>query len=198
MNPEIQAADRDVVTTEADAVVVAVSADAGLTGPAADLDKATDGLISRLVESKEITAKKCEITPILGAAGARARQLVVVGLGKADRAGGLDADVAFRAAATAARHLAAKERGRIAYFLADDWSPRLIESGLAGALVGCQGMEMPNFSHPGSLKYQRYQAHRFDPYPEPGVGPAMPESRPRSYIRPPVEPSRARWTRAGY
>lgn len=74
----------------------------------------------------------------------------------------------------------------------------LIASAAIVALAGCQGMEMPNFSHPGSLKYQRFQAHRFDPYPEPGVGPAMPGSRPRSYIRPPVEPSRARWTRGGY
>ncbi len=69
------------------------------------------------------------------------------------------------------------------------------------SLAGCQGMEVPNFSHPGSLKYQRFQAHRFDPYPEPGVGPAMPGTRPRSYSRPPAEPSRARWTlgaRGGY
>ncbi len=139
---KIRSIKTSVTETEADAVVVGLSADSAPAGPAAEVDKATDGLISRIVESKEFTGKICEIMPIWGAAGVNAPQVLVVGLGDAGAAGGLKSDVAFRAAAAASRHLAAKQHGRVAFFLGDDWSAGLVESGVAGAMAGCHGQDL--------------------------------------------------------
>src|SRR5205085_1008535 len=113
---------------EADAVVAGIYADSSPAGAAAELDRATGGLLSRLVERKEVTGKKNEITTILGPAGIKAHTAVVVGLGPKDA---FDRGAAFRAASAAAKHVAAKERGKVGYFLADDWSPELAESGVA-------------------------------------------------------------------
>ena len=139
MTPEIRSIKTSVTETEAEAVVVGVFADSTPAGPAAEVDRATDGLISSLIESKEISGKACETVPIWGATGVNARQVVLVGLGSADSLG---PDVAFRAAAAAARHLADKERVHVAYFLDDDWADNLVESAIAGALVGSQGQDL--------------------------------------------------------
>jgi hypothetical protein len=68
---------------------------------------------------------------------------------------------------------------------------------ILGAL-GCQAPEkrktaLPNVEHPGSAAVQQKRALRFDPYPEPNVGPGMSDVRPRDYENPPAESSRARW-----
>lgn len=60
--------------------------------------------------------------------------------------------------------------------------------------VGCQ-LEPPAIFNPGDLDYQRARAHRYDPFPDPQAGPAIPEARPREFANPPPEASRARWQR---
>lgn len=128
-----------VTQLEADAIVVGIYADSSPAGAAAELDKATGGLLSRLIERKEITGKKNELTTILGPAGVKAHTAVVVGLGSKDS---FDRGVAFRAAATASKHLAGKERGKVGYYLADDWTGEQAESGVAGSIVGCVGQDL--------------------------------------------------------
>ncbi len=135
----VSATSVSVTQLEADAVVVAVYADSPPAGAAAELDKATGGLLSRLIERKEISGKKNEITTILGPAGVKAHTAVVVGLGPKDS---FDRGVAFRAAATASKSLAGKERAKVGYYLADDWSPDQAESGVAGSIVGCVGQDL--------------------------------------------------------
>ena len=128
-----------VTAIEADTVVVGVFAEAPLAGSALQLDQATGGLLTRLLERKEITGKRNELVTILGPAGIKASTALVVGLGEH---ASLDRGCAFRAAATAARQLAGRERGKVAFFLAEDWSPELAESGIAGSLVGCVGQDL--------------------------------------------------------
>jgi len=136
---KVVSTDVAIAQIEADAVVVGIFAKAAPRGPAAEVDKATGGLIGRLVETKEITGAAGEAVPILGAAGVKAGQVVVVGLGEEK---GFDRGAAFRAAGTAARILAGKERRRVAYYLADGWSAEQNEAGLAGAIVGFQGQDL--------------------------------------------------------
>jgi hypothetical protein len=62
-------------------------------------------------------------------------------------------------------------------------------------IAGCQNIAPPDFGHPGRLRDQQYNAHRFDPFPD-TAAPGAADIRPREYDRPPPEPSRARWTRA--
>lgn len=135
----VSATSVSVTQLEADAVVVGIYADSSPAGAAAELDKATGGLLTRLIERKEITGKKNEITTILGPAGVKAHTAVVVGLGPKDT---FDRGVAFRAAATASKHLAGKERAKVGYYLADDWTAQQSESGVAGSIVGCVGQDL--------------------------------------------------------
>ena len=130
---------QNVLTIEADAVVVGVFSDTGMTTAAIEVDRAGGGLLARLIESKEIAGKPYELTPLWSAPGVRAPLVLVVGLGEQAK---FDQGMAFRAAAAAARQAAARPRARVAFYLpcgpADEW----VAGGIAGALAGCQGQDL--------------------------------------------------------
>jgi hypothetical protein len=67
--------------------------------------------------------------------------------------------------------------------------------GIPAILAGCN-LEPPAIFNPGDLQYQRARANRYDPFPDPQAGPAIPEVRPREFSNPPPEASRARWQKA--
>jgi leucyl aminopeptidase len=50
--------------------------------------------------------------------------------------------MAFRSAGAAARSLAGKARGEVAFFLNDGWTAAVNESALCGAIVGCHGQDL--------------------------------------------------------
>ncbi|HET6878589.1 MAG TPA: leucyl aminopeptidase [Pirellulales bacterium] len=135
---QLSSTDQSAVAVEAEALVVGVFADGRLSGAAADADKASGGLLSRLLEKKELSGKPYELTTLWQVPGVRAPQVLVVGLGKQAE---FDRGTALRTAAAAARQLASKERGRVAFFLPCG-SDALAESGIAGALMGCQGQDL--------------------------------------------------------
>ncbi|HEX4000886.1 MAG TPA: leucyl aminopeptidase [Pirellulales bacterium] len=135
-----------LATTAADAIVVGIFSDSPLAGPAAEADRAIGGLLSKLIERKEITGKRFELTTLLAPSGIAARQLLVVGTG--DRAK-FDAGTAHRVAAAAARHLAGKARARVAFFFGDGGADcsqpaamAITEAAVAGAIVGSQGQDL--------------------------------------------------------
>lgn len=123
----------------ADALVIGVYAESPPAGFAAEFDRASGGLLTRLIEAKEICGKKCEVVTLLAPTGVKAKQVVVVGLGPKDA---LDLGVAYRAAGSAAKMLAGKERGRVAFYLADNWPADVIEAAVCGSLVGCVGQDL--------------------------------------------------------
>ncbi len=131
--------DQQITAAEAEAVVLGVYADGPLSVAAAAVERATGGLISRLQEQKEFSGKPYELLTIVAPAGLKTPLLLLVGLGPRDK---FDAGTAYRAAAAAARQLAAKPRSRVAFYLGDGWATELGESGLAGALAGCQGQDL--------------------------------------------------------
>jgi leucyl aminopeptidase len=129
--------------TAADAVVIGLfagekNAKPSLTGPAADADRATDGLISKLIEREETNGKKYELTTLLAPPGIAAGQLLIVGLGEREK---FDPGVAFRAAAAAAKQLSGKKRTKVAYFLGDTKADQT-ENAIAGVIVGCEGQDL--------------------------------------------------------
>ena len=124
--------------TEADAIVVGVFEAAPLSGAAGEVDAALGGAIRRLVEAKEFAGRSYELAPLLVSVE-KTRQVLVVGLGRREN---FDAGAAFRCSATAARSLAAKPRSKVGFFLDDGWPPEWTESGVCGALVGCQGQDL--------------------------------------------------------
>src|SRR5262245_52960513 len=103
----------------ADVLIIGVHTDSPSRGPAEAFNQATSGLLLRLIEAKEITGKKCETTTLLAPQGIRAGLAIIVGLGPKDS---FDRGIAFRAASSAARTLAGKERSRAAFYLADQWA----------------------------------------------------------------------------
>jgi leucyl aminopeptidase len=136
---KVSAIQNSVVQAEADAVVVGVFADRPLETSAREVDRASGGLLSRLIESKDLTGKLHELLPLWGVGGVRAAQTLVIGLGTK---AGFDRGTALRTAATAARQLAAKERGRVAFYLTEGESNELAESAIAGAIMGCRGQDL--------------------------------------------------------
>jgi hypothetical protein len=65
--------------------------------------------------------------------------------------------------------------------------------GLAGGLTGCKSDAGPDWLHPGTQQAQQARALRYDPYPEPNIGPNVDGARPRDYDKPLAETQRARW-----
>lgn len=127
-------------TIHADAVVVGVYANSPtLDGPAAQIDHATGGAITRLQEAKEITGKQGELTSILAPNGVEATQVLVVGIGDREK---LDRGVAYRATAAAAKLLASKERKRAAFYFREGVPADLYETAVCGAIVGCHGQDL--------------------------------------------------------
>lgn len=124
--------------TDADAVVVGAFSDAALSGPVAEVDDAADGVIARLVKSKEFSGKLTETVPIWSMNGS-IQQMLVVGLGERKK---LDRHAAFAAAGAAAHHLASKQRKRVAFFLQKNLAAELLESAVVGAMVGCHGQDL--------------------------------------------------------
>lgn len=124
---------------EADAVVVFLAEGGSGSGPIAELDAATGGLLARLAAAGELSGRRYECVPLLAPPGIRAAQLLVVGLGKREE---IDAGVLYRAAATAARHLAGKPRRRVAFVADGAWSTRQVEQAVAGAAVGMVGQDL--------------------------------------------------------
>jgi leucyl aminopeptidase len=127
-----------VTETEADAVVVGVFEGAPLSGAAAQIDAALEGAIRGLVETKEFSGRSYETAPLLLRVG-KARQALAVGLGRREQ---FDAGAAFRCSAAAAKKLANKPRANVAFFLDEAWPVDWTESGICGALVGCQGQDL--------------------------------------------------------
>ncbi|HZZ29708.1 MAG TPA: leucyl aminopeptidase [Pirellulales bacterium] len=129
--------------TAADAVVLGIfanekSSDPKATRAVAEADKATNGLLSKLMEREEIAGKKFELTPLLAPPGIAAGQLLMIGLGDREK---FNAGIAFRAAAAAAKQLAGKKRNTVAFFLGDAKVDQT-EAAVAGAVVGCQGQDL--------------------------------------------------------
>jgi hypothetical protein len=56
---------------------------------------------------------------------------------------------------------------------------------VVGLLPGC--LAPPSIVHPGPEAYQQARAQKFDPYPEPEIGPNTGGLRPADYQSPPAE-----------
>lgn len=124
---------------EADAVVVPVYGQSPLEGVTAEVDRATNGAITRLRDSQEITGKPLELTSLLAPVGIKALQVLVVGLGEQAK---LDRGGVFRAASAAARQLSGKPRRRVGFYLGKGWNADWVENAICGAMTGCQGQDL--------------------------------------------------------
>src|SRR5580765_5483905 len=94
------------VELQADWLIVPVFEDSPLPSQAETLDGALRGAISRLRQTGDISGKANELTPLLEVSGISAKRVLVVGLGKREKA---DRPALVSAAAAAARHVTGKQ-----------------------------------------------------------------------------------------
>ncbi len=97
--------------TTTDAAAAAVDTDcliaglneSGLDGALAEIDRASDGLLSRLHASGDLSGKAGKTTLLHAVSGIKAARLLVVGLGKSEKLDGVAFDKAVKAAGKALR-----------------------------------------------------------------------------------------------
>ena len=126
-------------TIPGNALVVFLTEGGVGAGVAAEIDRATGGLLSRLTAAGDLTGRRYECVPVLAVTGVAAAQLLVVGLGKREA---VDGGVVYRAAATAARHLAARPRTAVVFAAEGWWTTPQVEQAVAGAAVGMVGQDL--------------------------------------------------------
>jgi leucyl aminopeptidase len=136
---DIRLASESATDVETDAVVVGCYKNQGLSEVAKAVDRATGGVLERLLGTEEITGKHAELTTLLVPGGVKTGRVVVVGLGEFED---FDRGAAFRAVSAAAKHLAEKQRQTVAFYVEDRWPEDVVESAVCGALVGCQGQDL--------------------------------------------------------
>ena len=98
----------------------------------------TQGLLTRLIQSDEVSTKPLKISQIVAPAGLNAKVLITVGLG--DR-NAMAPNLLFRAASAALKSIAAKKRG-IVRLLGFQGTPLMLRGAVAGSLVGCVGQDL--------------------------------------------------------
>ena len=182
-NTAIDVSPADPATVPADWLVVGVWANEPFSGPAATLDTATGGLLSKLREAGDLTGKHLELIPVLNPTGIAAKRLLVVGLGKPDAA---TRATVHDAASAAARHITGKKLGTIAFAVP---SPEFTLAAGVGLAQGCQG---PGHSQDNAnpLRTRTIVAHRRRrnrPPPRAGRGAGV-VAGPRTGERPALRP----------
>jgi leucyl aminopeptidase len=132
---KIETTDAPVETIEADAVAVGVWKDEPLEGPAKQLDDATGGALSKMIELDEVSADRYQTTTFLAPAGVKAPITLVVGLGEK---GNLDPSFSIRIGGVIGKSLAGKARSHVAVYVA---VPKVDEL-VSGLLNGCVGQDL--------------------------------------------------------
>ena len=125
---------------KADALIITVRDGQPLGPSATEIDRASGGLIQRLVTSGEISARELSCTRLPSVPGIGSPVLLVVGLGSNDKD---EPDhptpgLSFRAMAAAARSLASRERKHVACY--PDIFP--LDEAVAGVITGCVGQDI--------------------------------------------------------
>ncbi len=120
---------------EADVLVLGVYAD-GESPAGALFDKQQGGVIRRLVEAKEWKPEVGDNLPLYLPANSPARIVLLAGLGARDQC---HRGAAFRAMASASRWITTRERSQVVFSADPDWTPDVLESAVAGSIVGCEG-----------------------------------------------------------
>jgi leucyl aminopeptidase len=170
---------------KADWLIAGAWEDEEPSGALAELDARLGGTVARLRQAKDIAGKANELTPLLGCTGAAADRVLVVGLGKRDKA---DRDTLIDAAAAAARQVTGKQRARVAFALPDNF-PGLGWDEVAWAV--CAGVMQGSYG-PGIRKSE---PDRFAPAELLLAAPASaPADRVRQGARRGEVEGRAAWT----
>ena len=129
----------DLSSFQTDALVVFLSEGDVGRGKASEIDQATNGLLSKLIEQGELSGERYQCTSLFEPAGLTASHLLIVGLGKREH---VDAGVLFRAASSASRQLATSPRSIVTFVADAHWTDTQMEQAVAGAMSGMIGQDL--------------------------------------------------------
>ncbi|MDA8563108.1 leucyl aminopeptidase [Mariniblastus sp.] len=132
---KIEPTNQSITEISADAIVVGIWNEQSLSGAAAELNRATNGALENLIESKLVSASSNTATTMLAPAGVKANVAVIVGLGKQDD---FTPAIAYQAAGAASRTLSDLPREKVAFFLDVDH----MDHAIAGSMIGCVGQDI--------------------------------------------------------
>ena len=132
---KIESTDVSATTIQADAIAIGIWKDQPLQGPAQQVDQATGGAISKLIEMEEVSADLLSTSTLLAPAGVAAPIVLVVGLGKQE-----DTDQTFsaRVGGLITKSLGSKSRQHVAVYID---VPKVDEL-VCGLLNGCVGQDL--------------------------------------------------------
>ena len=133
MNIEIT--NESVLDIDADAVAVGIWNDQPLDGAAKEVDDASGGVISRMLELDEISASRYQSTLLMSLSGVKAPLILVVGLGDKEKE---EASFSYRIGGVVTKALGGKARKHVATFVD---VPKVNEM-VAGAINGCAGQDL--------------------------------------------------------
>ena len=127
-----------------DWLIVGVPEAFDLEGPLGALDQALSGQIARLRESQDLSGKLAESVSVPAPAGIRAKRLLLIGLGPADK---ISDSGLHKALMTAARTVSAKKTERIAVAIptagpAEFSLARRVQNAATAFTVGCVGQDL--------------------------------------------------------
>lgn len=129
----IDASPESPAAVAADWLAVGVWQNGALESPAAVLDAAAGGFVTRLRESGDLTGKHLELIPVLNPTGVAAKRVLLVGLGKRDAA---TRATVHDAASAAARSITGKKVGTVAFAVP---APEFTLAAGVGLTQGIQG-----------------------------------------------------------
>ena len=135
---KIESFSADWIETPCDALVVAADEDWRARQEIQQLSTATQGWLSRLLESGEISTKPNKVTVLLGPPQIASPLLAIVGTGS--RTSGLN-NIHFRAASAAMKTICTRKRGTVR-LVGLGASPLELRAAVAGSMVGCVGQDL--------------------------------------------------------
>ncbi len=131
----IEFTDSDPSVIEVDAVAVGIWKDESLEGPAKQVDDATGGAITRLIDLEEVSSDRFATTTVLAPKGVSSPILLVVGLGEKSEC---DESFSNRVGGVVAKSLGGKPRSCVAVYID---VPKVDEL-VCGLLNGCVGQDL--------------------------------------------------------
>ena len=124
-----------ILNIQADAVVVGISGNT-LSGAASELNEVTKGGLQSLIDSKKAKTAAGKVTSWLQPQGIESPVVVIVGLGDSPTAGDC-----FKAGGAAARSLTSSKLESVVFYF-PELESALLESAVAGSIVGSTGQEL--------------------------------------------------------
>ena len=135
----IQSTTRALAEISCDALILPLWDNQPLTGLAAEVDRATEGMLQSLLDDQLMNRKTNEVTTLLRPRGLAAKRLVVVGLGPAAPS---DLGRVYEALATASRTLAGNGCREVVLLPAGLDQGAQVETAVAGVLLGTEGQDL--------------------------------------------------------